>query len=51
MNVRVNLNYPIYDGAEIVFKAPCDATDVTGLIVYYPGGVDTFSFAAKTKTK
>ena len=45
MNVRVNLNYPIYDGAEIVFKAPCDASEVTGLIVYYPGGVDMFSFA------
>ena len=37
MNVRVDLNYPIYDGAEIVFKAPCGAADVTGLIVYYPG--------------
>ena len=37
MNVRVNLNYAIYDGAEIVFKAPCDASEVTGLIVYYPG--------------
>ena len=38
MNVRVDLNYPIYDGAEIVFKAPCDAFDVTGLIVYWPSG-------------
>ena len=37
MNVRVNLNYAIYDGAEIVFKAPCDASEVTGLILYYPG--------------
>ena len=49
MNVRVNLNYPIYDGAEIVFKAPCDASEVTGLIVYYPsdaGGVSSvFTFA------
>lgn len=47
MNVRVNLNYPIYDGAEIVFKAPCDASEVTGLIVYYPGdaGVVSSEFA------
>lgn len=47
MNVRVNLNCPIYDGAEIVFKAPCDASEVTGLIVYYPGdaGVVSSEFA------
>ncbi len=49
MNVRVNLNYPIYDGAEIVFRAPCDASEVTGLIVYYPGDAgevsSVFTFA------
>lgn len=49
MNVRVDLNYPIYDGAEIVFKAPCGAASVTGLVVYYPsitGMVSSvFSFA------
>lgn len=43
MNVRVNLNYTIYDGAEIVFKAPCDASRVTGLIVYYPNGTEVVS--------
>ena len=43
MNVRVNLNYTIYDGAEIVFKAPCDASEVTGLIVYYPNGTEVVS--------
>lgn len=43
MNVRVNLNYTIYDGAEIVFKAPCDASEVTGLIVYYPNGTEEVS--------
>ena len=43
MNVRVNLNYPIYDGAEIVFKAPCDASEVTGLIVYYPSDAGVVS--------
>lgn len=49
MNVRVDLNYPIYDGAELVFKAPCGAASVTGLVVYYPsitGMVSSvFSFA------
>ena len=49
MNVRVDLNYPIYDGAELVFKAPCGAASVTGLTVYYPsitGMVSSvFSFA------
>ena len=49
MNVRVNLNYPIYDGAEVIFRAPCSAADVTGLLLYYPNnGVTTstvFAFA------
>ena len=36
MNVRVDLNTPINDGMEVVFKAPCDASEVTGLNVYYP---------------
>ena len=47
MNVRVNLNYPIYDGAEIVFKAPCGASKVTGLVLYYPsnGGTASSVFA------
>ena len=49
MNVRVDLNYTIYDGAEVVFKAPCSAADVTGLLLYYPdNGVITstvFAFA------
>ena len=43
MNVKVNLDYTIYDGAEIVFKAPCDASEVTGLIVYYPNGTEVVS--------
>ena len=45
MNVRVDLSTPIYDGREVVFKAPCDASEVTGLILHHPGGVDTYSFA------
>ena len=35
MNVRVDLSTPIYDGMEVVFKAPCDAAQVTGLNLYY----------------
>lgn len=35
MNVRVDLSTPIYDGMEVVFKAPCDASEVTGLNLYY----------------
>ena len=36
MNIRVALNTPIYDGAEVVFRSPVDCSQVTGLIVYYP---------------
>lgn len=36
MNVRVDLTTPIYDGLEVVFKAPCNAANVTGLNIYYP---------------
>lgn len=43
MNVRVNLSTPIYDGMEVVFKAPCDADQVTGLILYYPKGTEEVS--------
>ena len=35
MNVRVDLSTPIYDGMELVFKAPCNASEVTGLNLYY----------------
>ena len=37
MNIRVDLNYPIKDGTEVVFRSPVDCSQVTGLIVYYPG--------------
>ena len=36
-NIRVDLNYPIKDGTEVVFRSPVDCSQVTGLIVYYPG--------------
>ena len=36
MNIRVDLNTPIKDGTEVVFRSPVDCSQVTGLIVYYP---------------
>jgi hypothetical protein len=49
MNVRVDLNYPINDGTEVVFRSPVDCSQVTGLKVYYPeNGATTskeFAFA------
>ena len=36
-NIRVDLNCPIKDGTEVVFRSPVDCSQVTGLIVYYPG--------------
>ena len=46
MNVRVDLQEAIRDGMEVVFKAPCDASVVTGLNVYYPvdGVVESKAF-------
>ena len=34
-NIIVDLNYPIKDGTEVVFRSPVDCSQVTGLIVYY----------------
>ena len=45
MNVRVDLTTPIYDGMEVVFKAPCNASEVTGLKLCYQQEVYKFSFA------
>lgn len=36
-NIRVDINYTIQDGSEIVFRSPVDCTAITGLIVYYQG--------------
>ena len=36
-NIRVDINYTIKDGSEVVFRSPVDCSQVTGLIVYYPG--------------
>lgn len=35
-NIRTDVSYMIRDGAEVVFKAPCDCSTVSGLSVYYP---------------
>lgn len=43
MNIRVDLNTAIYDGMEVVFKAPCDYAEVVGLTLYYPAGAGTAS--------
>ena len=45
MNIRVDLNYPIKDGTEVVFRSPVDCSQVTGLKVYYDGGSQEFVFA------
>ena len=45
MNIRVDLNTPIKDGTEVVFRSPVDCSQVTGLIVYYNGGTDSQEFA------
>lgn len=45
MNIRVDLNYPVKDGTEVVFRSPVDCSQVTGLIVYYDGGNASQEFA------
>ena len=37
MNIRVDLNYPIKDGTEVVFRSPVDCSQVAGLKVYHVG--------------
>lgn len=44
-NIRVDLDTPIKDGTEVVFRSPVDCSQVTGLIVYYNGGSQEFMFA------
>lgn len=45
MNIRVDLNYPIQDGTEVVFRSPVDCSQVTGLKVYYQNASQEFMFA------
>lgn len=39
-NVRVDVSDRLLDGQTLVFKAPCDCTEITGLIIYYPEIID-----------
>ena len=43
MNIRVDLNTPIYDGMEVVFIAPCDYAEFSRLALYYPTTYGTAS--------
>ena len=36
-NIRIDVDYTIKDGTEIKFRSPVDCSQITGLIVYYPG--------------
>lgn len=36
-NIRIDIDYTIKDGTEIKFRSPVDCSQITGLIVYYPG--------------
>ena len=43
MNIRVDLNYAIKDGMDLVFRSPVDCSQITGLIVYYKENGNTYS--------
>ena len=45
MNIIVDLNTPITDGKEVVFRSPVDCSQVTGLIVNYKDVSQEFAFA------
>ena len=34
-NIRVDLTHAPFDGEAVAFKAPCDASNITGLNIYY----------------
>ena len=44
-NIRVDLNHAPLDGEAVTFKAPCDASQITGLVIYYDDGDTTVSKA------
>ena len=35
-NIRIDLNHVPMDGETVAFRAPCDASGIKGLIIYYP---------------
>lgn len=49
-NIRVDLTEPLLNGMDIKFKAPCDCTAITGMVVYAPdndGNVSSQTFTFK----
>ena len=42
-NIRVDLNHAPLDGEAVTFKAPCDASNITGLVIYYDGESKVFT--------
>lgn len=42
--IKLDLFGPPADGMEVKFKAPCDCTQVDGLLVTFPDGEQTFTF-------
>lgn len=43
-NIRVDTSYSIADGSEVIFVAPCDCNEISGLKVYSPNGAKVFTF-------
>lgn len=35
-NIKINVETTIFDGMPVTFRAPCDCTEIDGLVVYYP---------------
>ena len=49
-NIRVDVPKTIVDGYELVFRAPCDCSEISGVSVYYPVGknsIENKSFVFK----
>lgn len=42
--IKIDLLAPPVDGMDIKFKAPCNCTEVTGILVAYPDGEQEFTF-------
>ena len=43
-NIKVEIGAAPVDGQELVFKAPCNCTSVTGLKLVYPSGSAVYTF-------
>jgi len=40
-NIRIDLNHAPLDGETVSFKAPCNASDITGMVIYYQNDAGT----------